>query len=160
MSRKSASLIVCAYFAILTFAAAAVHAAATHKPRPVRVIGHGQIKFNGAGPERWAARARMWRRAYLAERRALLARPSTREAITLACLTYGSCTTLWRKARCESGLYPYARNPSGASGLFQFLPSTFASTPFASLSIFSPYANAMAAGWMHTHGRGGEWVCQ
>lgn len=159
MTHRTASLIVCAYFAALTLAVAA--AAAPAKSRGIqRVIGHGQIRFNGAGPERWAQRARMWHRAYLRERRTLLAAPSTREAIGLACATYGNCSTLWRKARCESGLYRYARNPSGASGLFQFLPSTFASTPFGSLSIWSPYANAMAAGWMHVHGRGGEWVCR
>lgn len=85
---------------------------------------------------------------------------TTREAIDLACHVYGSCDTLWRRAKCESGGYRYARNPSGAAGLFQFLPSTWASTPFASMSIWSPYAQALAAGWMQTHGRGGEWVCQ
>jgi len=85
---------------------------------------------------------------------------TTREAIDLACRVYGSCSTLWRRAQCESGGYRFARNPSGASGLFQFLPSTWATTPFASLSIWSPYAQALAAGWMQTHGRGGEWVCQ
>jgi hypothetical protein len=92
--------------------------------------------------------------------RTLAHRPSTNEAITLACITYGSCSTLWRRARCESGLNRYAVNSwSGASGLFQFLPSTFRTTPFRGMSIFSPYANAMAAGWMQSVGRGGEWVC-
>jgi hypothetical protein len=85
---------------------------------------------------------------------------STREAVDLACSIYGSCSTLWRRMSCESGGYRFARNPSGASGLFQFLPSTWASTPFASFSIWSPYAQALAAGWMNSHGRGGEWVCR
>jgi hypothetical protein len=68
---------------------------------------------------------------------------------------------LYRRAACESGGYAFARNPySDASGLFQFMPSTFATTPFGRLSIWSPYANAMAAGWMQAHGRGGEWVCR
>jgi hypothetical protein len=93
-------------------------------------------------------------------RRALLARPSVSEAINLAGATYGFTATLWSKARCESHLYAGAHNASGASGLFQFLPGTFASTPYARFSIWSPYANAMAAGWMHAHGRGGEWVCR
>jgi hypothetical protein len=93
-------------------------------------------------------------------RRALLARPSVSEAINLAGATYGYTATLWSKARCESHLWPGAHNASGASGLFQFLPGTFASTPYARFSIWSPYANAMAAGWMHAHGRGGEWVCR
>lgn len=86
--------------------------------------------------------------------------PTTREAIDLACHVYGSCSVLWRRAQCESGGYRYAHNASGASGLFQFLRSTWDSTPFASLSIWSPYAQALAAGWMQAHGRGGEWVCQ
>ena len=86
--------------------------------------------------------------------------PETSTAIGLACVVYGHCSELWRKARCESNLYRYAHNPSGASGLFQFLPSTWRSTPFGRYSIFDPYANALAAGWMHTRGRGGEWVCR
>jgi len=94
-------------------------------------------------------------------KRTLMHRPSTREALDLACSTYGSCSTLWRRASCESHLNASARNAaSSASGLFQFLPSTFSSTPYGRLSIWSPYANAMAAGWMIVHGRGGEWVCR
>jgi hypothetical protein len=87
---------------------------------------------------------------------------TTRDAITLACSVYGSCTTLWRRAACETGgtFSPFAHNRSGASGLFQFLPSTWATTPFGGLSIWNPYANALAAGWMQAHGRGGEWVCR
>ena len=83
-----------------------------------------------------------------------------REAIELACSTYGYCDTLHRVAACESGSSPFARNPSGAAGLYQFLPSTWQTTPYAAFSIWSPYANAMAAGWMQAHGRGGEWVCK
>lgn len=66
---------------------------------------------------------------------------------------------LLRKARCESGLNPYAQNQSGSSGLFQFLPSTWATTPYAARSIWSAKWSALAAGWMHAVGRGGEWVC-
>lgn len=87
--------------------------------------------------------------------------PEVSTAIGLACVTYHvSCATLWRKARCESHLWRYAHNPSGASGLLQFLGSTWRSTPYAGFSVFDPYANALAAAWMHANGRGGEWVCQ
>jgi Transglycosylase SLT domain len=115
-----------------------------------------------------ALRRRFWvehrRRLRLEHRvhtltRTLAHHSSTREAIDLACAVYGSCQTLWSLARCESQLRPTARNASSASGLFQFLPSTFASTPFGRFSIFSPYSQALAAGWMLTHGRRGEWVC-
>ena len=66
---------------------------------------------------------------------------------------------LLRKARCESRLDPYAHNPSGASGLLQFLPSTWATTPYARHSIWSAKWNALAAGFMHHVGRGAEWSC-
>lgn len=66
-----------------------------------------------------------------------------------------------RVARCESVLDPNAVNPySNASGLFQFLPGTWATTPFADQDIFDPVANANAAGWMWENGRRNEWVCQ
>lgn len=113
------------------------------------------------------AQLRREHRRYLAARRrartltrTLAHRTSTREAIELACTVYGSCSVLWRRARCESGVSTFARNRSGARGLYQFLPSTWASTPFEGFSIWSPYAQALAAGWMNTHGRGGEWVCR
>lgn len=106
--------------------------------------------------------ARRQARIIRAQRRALRYDSNVVEAINLASATWGvSGATLWRKATCESRLRSYARNRSSrASGLFQFLPSTFASTPYARFSIFSPYANALAAGWMHRVGRGGEWVCR
>ncbi len=66
-----------------------------------------------------------------------------------------------RVARCESGLDPNAINVGGDThGLFQFLPSTFASTPYAEYDIYDPWANANAAGWMWSEGRRNEWVCQ
>jgi hypothetical protein len=143
--------------------------------RPDRVVGYGQIRFNGAGPERWAARYRRTKAelvdakqhatqlelALRKQRRVLLADPHVAEAINLACAAYGYCSTLWRKARCETGgtFDEHAYNASGASGLFQFLGSTWRSTPYGRFSVWSPYASSLAAGWMHAHGRGGEWVC-
>lgn len=63
-------------------------------------------------------------------------------------------------ASCESGLNPGAYNASsGASGLFQFLPGTWASTPYGGSSVFDASANANAAAWMWSMGRRGEWVC-
>jgi hypothetical protein len=66
-----------------------------------------------------------------------------------------------RVATCESGLNPSAVNgSSNASGLFQFMPSTWATTPYAGEDIFNPVANAEAAAWMWANGRRGEWSCQ
>ena len=53
-----------------------------------------------------------------------------------------------------------AVNPAGSYGLFQFVPSTWASTPYANEDIFDAYASANAAGWMWSVGRRNEWVCQ
>ena len=68
---------------------------------------------------------------------------------------------LLRVGRCESNLDPRAVNPDGPYfGLFQFLRSTWASTPFADRDIFDPVANAQAAAWMWQQGRRQEWACQ
>jgi soluble lytic murein transglycosylase-like protein len=68
---------------------------------------------------------------------------------------------LLRVGRCESNLDPRAVNEAGPYyGLFQFLKSTWASTPFADQDIFDPVANARAAAWMWQQGRRGEWACQ
>lgn len=69
---------------------------------------------------------------------------------------------LLRKARCESTLNPLASNGPHA-GLFQFRigpPSTWSTTPYAQRSPWRAKWNALAAGWMHHVGRGGEWACQ
>lgn len=66
-----------------------------------------------------------------------------------------------RVARCESELTPTAVNPrTGDSGLFQFNPDTWQTTPYRRYSIFDPRASAFAAGWMWSVGRRNEWVCQ
>jgi uncharacterized protein YraI len=81
--------------------------------------------------------------------------------IYAAAAAYGqSGDDMLRVATCESGLNPYAYNPAGWYGLFQFVPSTFASTPYAGFDIYDPVANANAAAWMWSVGRRGEWTCQ
>jgi hypothetical protein len=68
---------------------------------------------------------------------------------------------LLRVGRCESNLDPRAVNPAGPYfGLFQFLRSTWATTPYADRDIFDPVANANAAAWMWQQGRRHEWACQ
>lgn len=83
------------------------------------------------------------------------------EIIYAAADKYGqSRSAMLAVARCESLLDPYVINPySQASGLFQFLPGTWATTPWANANILDPVANAEAAAWMWSVGRRGEWVC-
>jgi len=66
-----------------------------------------------------------------------------------------------RVAKCESNYNPLAVNRySGASGLFQFLPSTWAATPQHAQSVFDAVANAQAAAWLYQRSGPGQWVCQ
>jgi hypothetical protein len=88
---------------------------------------------------------------------------SIQQIIVQAFQPQGQAAVDWglRIAKCESGYNPNAVNPSGASGLFQFMPSTFANSPpgRAGGSIWDPVANSQAAAWMYSQGRQGEWQC-
>ena len=64
-------------------------------------------------------------------------------------------------AYCESRYHPTSVNTSsGASGLFQFLPSTWAFTPQHASSPFDPVANAHAAAWLYQRDGPSQWQCQ
>src|SRR5918997_1461990 len=66
-----------------------------------------------------------------------------------------------RVARCESVLDPCAVNRSGPYyGLFQFLKSTWKTTPYGDRDIFDPEAQSLATAWMWKQGRKNEWACQ
>ncbi|MFN8592665.1 MAG: transglycosylase SLT domain-containing protein [Thermomicrobiales bacterium] len=66
-----------------------------------------------------------------------------------------------RVARCESNLDPCAVNKRGPYfGLFQFLKSTWKTTPYGNRDIFDPEAQALAAAWMWKQGRKNEWACK
>jgi hypothetical protein len=100
-------------------------------------------------------------------RHAIAHRPDSLEAIRLASIAYKNMDydEAVRVASCETGgtFHAGAKNSSStASGLFQFLTSTYANTPYgrAGLSIWSPYANALAAGWLHRAAGWGPWVCK
>lgn len=119
-----------------------------------RLAGHGVWYWHKRAHRNWQEARRL--------RRTLRTDGTVTESINLACLLYGHCARLWEIARCETGgtLNPWSRNgSSGASGLMQFLPSTWRTTPFARFSVWSPYASALAAGYMQRAGRDGEWVC-
>jgi hypothetical protein len=83
--------------------------------------------------------------------------------ITDAFSPLGPAAVQWAMnvAYCESRYHPNSVNSdSGASGLFQFLPSTWSGTPYASYSPFDPKYNALAAAWLYSHYGPGRWVCQ
>lgn len=89
--------------------------------------------------------------------------PDIAKDITDAFGPLGAASVQWaiNVAYCESRYHPNSVNSaSGASGLFQFLPSTWSGTPYASQSPFDPRANAFAAAWLYSHYGPGRWVCQ
>jgi hypothetical protein len=99
-------------------------------------------------------------------KRILSKSPTIRECIKLATIAYPIFTErrAWQIIKHESWMTRdpvHAKNPhSTASGLYQFLTSTFYSTPYgkAGMSIWDPCAQSLAAGWMHSVGRGREWA--
>lgn len=82
--------------------------------------------------------------------------------IARAARKYGqSKRAMIRVGRCESNLDPCALNRSGPYyGLFQYLKSTWRSTPYGNRDIYDPKAQALATGWMWKQGRKGEWACK
>ncbi|HEX4621803.1 MAG TPA: transglycosylase SLT domain-containing protein [Myxococcaceae bacterium] len=89
--------------------------------------------------------------------------PDIARDITDAFSPLGPAAVQWAMnvAWCESRYHPNSVNSSsGASGLFQFLPSTWSGTPYASYSPFDPKYNALAAAWLYSHYGPGRWVCQ
>jgi len=89
--------------------------------------------------------------------------PTVQQLIADAFAPLGGSAIDWalQIAFCESTNNPNAVNiDSNAEGLFQFLPSTWAGTPYASQSPFDPTANARAAAWLlQTYGPS-QWECQ
>ena len=76
-----------------------------------------------------------------------------------AAVAYGQdASELYRVMQCESRGDPYADNGVN-KGLFQFHPGTFANTPYGSASIYDGRAQILAAAWMWSQGRQGEWGC-
>jgi len=86
--------------------------------------------------------------------------------IRAAAATWGAdANQLLRVAWCESRYNVYAVNSrSGASGLFQFMPATWAANSvragYAGASVFDPVASANVAAWMFAHGQAAQWSCK
>jgi len=73
-------------------------------------------------------------------------------------------TQLLRVAWCESRYNPSAYNASGASGLFQFMPRTWAANSvragYTGASVFDPVASANVAAYMFRNGQAWQWTCK
>jgi len=72
---------------------------------------------------------------------------------------------LLRVAWCESRYNPNVVNArSGAAGLFQFMPATWAANSvragYAGASVFDPVANANTAAFMFRNGQAWQWSCK
>jgi len=86
--------------------------------------------------------------------------------IRAAAATWGADPNqLLRVAWCESRYNPYAVNArSGAAGLFQFMPATWAANSvragYAGASAFDPVANANTAAFMFRNGQAWQWSCK
>lgn len=88
--------------------------------------------------------------------------PTVPQVIQTAFTPLGPDAVNWalRVSSCESEYNPQAVNSStGAAGLFQFLPSTWASSPYAASSPFDPTANAQAAAWLYQTSGPSQWQC-
>jgi transglycosylase-like protein with SLT domain len=88
--------------------------------------------------------------------------PSVPDVVQAAFAPLGPDAVAWalRVSACESRYDPGAVNASsGASGLFQFLPSTWAASPYAADSPFDPTANALAAAWLYQRSGPAAWSC-
>jgi soluble lytic murein transglycosylase-like protein len=98
-----------------------------------------------------------------AARTAVVERPSVDNAIRLASFTFGySESTVRRIAYCESTFNANAVNrSSGASGVMQFMPSTWRANRYGSagFSVFDPYANVFGAVYHMSRNGTGAWSC-
>lgn len=82
--------------------------------------------------------------------------------INAAAAQYGvSAAEMNHIIRCESGYNPKAYNPSGASGIAQFMPGTFygAWNPYRSEGIWSAHAQIYAMADKMAHDGVSAWVC-
>jgi soluble lytic murein transglycosylase-like protein len=73
-------------------------------------------------------------------------------------------TQLIRVMYCESGGRTNAYNPSGASGLMQFMPGTFSANAnrvgISNPDIWNGYHQIEVAAYMFANGQAGQWSCK
>lgn len=87
-------------------------------------------------------------------------RACVERAIVTYRLTGWQAAWMRRVPQCESHYNPYAHNPSGSSGLYQFMPGTWATTRYARHSIWSAKWSSLAAADFARRGLTHHWVCK
>jgi hypothetical protein len=161
-------------FVILLCAASVATGKIDEPPAPKKHVAFGVIKINGKGVEWWRWQAmkaqdkvrhlnELHRKEHAALRnlhKHFYSQPGVVDALKLAAIAYSvSYDQLECRVMHESRFVATAKNPdSTASGLGQFLDTTWDSTPFAEWSPFNFFANALAMAWMQEAGRGREWA--
>lgn len=92
--------------------------------------------------------------------------PDVQAAMESASATYGvPYATLRRLALCESRFRPWVDNEqgSGAMGLYQFMPRTWAwmshQAGWGGSSPYDPWAAAHVTAWALSRGYGRHWSC-
>ena len=101
-------------------------------------------------------------------RRTLATSPDAEIALQLAGIVYGLDWRHMQRCWLSEGYRTAERHSrrivrtnakgSGASGPGQFMPGTWAGTPFGRLDIFNVTAQAFATGYMWSRGRRSEWA--
>lgn len=139
------------------------------KPGRAALSAYKHRLICAAGPGHRKAMKALWRRekkSYNEHRKYKLKWGSCTDAGPVGDCIHGAAVTYsadesWmiNVSQCESSWDRYAQNPSGSSGLFQFLPSTWETTPYGNKDIWSVKYQSLAAAWMYVVGRSGEWVC-
>jgi soluble lytic murein transglycosylase-like protein len=160
--RLTAACVTLAISSAVALGASAGGSGSYAQPQPTAASTTGASARHAAALR---AQLRRERRAHAAELRRLShvlrhvygTDQMVQSALTLASITYGvDRSRLAAISFRESRWRPWAYNPSGASGLFQFMPGTWRGTPQgkAGMSPFDPLAAAMAAAWEVRYGAG------
>jgi len=138
-----------------------------------RIEAERKAKEEAELKARQEAEAAAARQAQLAKVRVSTPAPSSpsqvngdfESAIRNRCAAVGcNSEQVIRVMYCESGGRSNAANPSGASGLFQFMPRTFSANAsrigLSGANIWNPYHQIEVATWMFANGQAWQWVCK
>jgi len=108
------------------------------------------------------------RRTVVRLRRALATSPDAEVALQVAGIVYRQDWRAMRSCWLSEGyrhgeryqrrIVRLNRAGSGASGPAQFMPGTFASTPFGRMDLFNVTAQAMATAWLWSRGGRNQWT--